>query len=421
MSAAPDRSGAPAALVPLPAVALPLLVGFLAEVPGWVLIAADWPSAGAWYGPPVLRVGIHLVTVGGLLLPIVGAGWQLVPVVTTRPFGAWARRVVGWVDGLVVGGALLLWTGLAGGWGIAAIGALGVVFGLLLRAGVLLPALLRARGRLGVRAWLVGAELALLGGLGLAVHLLGAHLGVWPPGNLLDVVSTHARWMAAGWAGGTVVGLSALLLPMFALGREPPPWPFAALALLWFLGLLPGAAVAWALAAALGVLLLGRATHAPRRAAPGAAWGGGPGLVQARLGLLGLGAAAGATLAGCDGPLIGALLLAGWILPTQHGLATRIVPFLLWAHILADLPAARRPPPARLVSPGLAWAQVGVSSTGAVGWIAAIALDLPPLARAGALALALGALLHVATVAGAAVAAFSSWRRAGALPGTEAP
>jgi len=422
MSDAPEGSAAPpGALVPLRLVAAPLLLGFLAEAPGWLLVAAAWPTHGAWYGSPGLRAGLHLVTFGALVLPIVGAGWQLVPVVTARPLGATAHRAAAWANGFVVAGAVLLWTGLALGWPLAAAGSAAVATGLLLRAAVLVPALIRARERVGMRAWLVSAELALLAGLGVAVHLLGVHLGAWPPGDTITEVYAHARALGAGWAGGYVVGLGALLLPMFALGREPGQGILGALALAWYAGLFVGSAAGWGVTAVAVALLLVRALGGPRAALSGAARGGGPGLVQARLALVGLATAGLGAVGGVDPPLVGALALAGWLVPAQHGLATRVVPFLLWAHVLADVPTGRRPAPATLVSTRLAWLQVGATAGGAVLLAVGLGSGTPVSGRVGALALGLAALLHLATALGVALRTYTHWRRAQALPGTEAP
>lgn len=399
-------------LVPLQLVLLPMGLGLLAELAGWLVIASVAPLQTGWYGVPSLLLGVHLVAIGGLLWPVIGAGWQLVPVVTTRPLPVAAIRVAALVGPSAVLGAGLLWVGMAGATRIGALGATLLILCLLARSLTVVPLLIRSSGRRGVRAWLLSAELALWVGLVYAGLLYLGRLGYPVLQSPISGVGHHVALLALGWIGGWELGLASLLLPMFALSREPPVRPFLLAALMWFSGIALSLPVLWAAGAVLAVLLLGRSLLGAARGLRAA----GPGLLQAALALLGLFGVALAAASGEVAPhAVVAALFVLWLLPLQHGVASRVLPFLLWSQLLAGRSSV---PASSLVDRRLVWAQAGATAMGGVGLVLGLVLSLEPVARGGAFLLATGALFHLLTVAGAGASTFLAWRAAVALPGT---
>lgn len=122
---------------------LPLLLGALFE-----LLAAGFALAAlepGWYGRPGLLRATHALTLGALALSIVGAGWQLVPVITAAP---WRARLAPVVNGALIVGLVLMLVGFGApgsSWGHAGAGlACGA---LMLRSLGVTRALGRAQGR----------------------------------------------------------------------------------------------------------------------------------------------------------------------------------------------------------------------------------------------------------------------------------
>lgn len=412
--------GAPATLVPLGVVAGPMALGLLAELVGWAILALHAPLLAGWYGWPALLVAVHLVAVGGLLLPVLGAGWQLVPVVLAAPLPAAVLRAAKFAGVSATVGALLLWAGLGGALRVGAMGAALVVGALLVRS-VAVVSLLAGRpgasGRLGIRAWLLGAEASLWAGLGYAVALYAGKLGHPVLADPIAGIGHHAALLGLGWVGGWEVGLGALLLPMFALGREPRPGPLLVAAALWFGGLAISAPRVWAVGALLAVALLLRSLASAGRSVLAV----GPGLAQAGLALSGLAATALAAATDAVAPhVLVAAAFALWLVPLQHGVAARIVPFLLWAHVLAPVMAPGRAAvaPTSLVDSRVAWAQAAATALGGIVLVGGLAAGLEGLAHTGAAGLLVGAALHAATLLGVATRTFLTWRAAVALPGT---
>jgi hypothetical protein len=105
-----------------------------------------------------------------------------------------------------------------------------------------------------------------------------------------------------------------------------------------------------------------------------------------------------------------------WLLPIQHGMMLRILPFLAWSHALADEP--RAPGPAALVPATPSWIAAGAWMVGAPLFVGAIALGSDP--RLGAAALLASSLLQLVTVGGIAARTGLARMRADAIPGMEA-
>ncbi|MCL6522349.1 MAG: hypothetical protein K6U79_08285 [Firmicutes bacterium] len=319
------------------------------------LLAAD----DGWRRPEALLV-VHLATLAWLTPLMMGALYQLVPVVLHLPLAAttWARPLAG----LYVAGLALFLTGLAavaglppfvglaaapgGAWTWLAAG------GSLLLAAILLYLAQMARtlaglGRAGwsLQAAAVTAALAFLGavagwGATLAFNLRWGFLGAAVERQL----AVHVTLGLGGWFGSLAMGVGYQLIPMFAptrhLEERAAPWLLAGwlagvagLALL--LPLRPGAARLWAPlpAAALAgwALDVSRIVARRSRSQPmplvtrfslAAAWT-----------LAAAGLAALATLEGFlperVAALAGFLGLAGYTL-LAVGQMYKIVPFILW-------------------------------------------------------------------------------------------
>ena len=404
-----------ATLVPLRRVLPPMAAALLAEPLGWAVVA--WPGTlgASWMGRPRLVVAVHLLTVGTLLLSVLGAGWQLLPVDTTRPLSPGVQRAAGAINGAALAGAALLVGGLSASATAAAAAAGLLIAALLARSGLVVSALVRGRGRVAMRAWLLGAEVCLWAGVGLGAALVANRLGLqWLPDHY-GGIGLHASALLGGWVTGWILGLGGLLLPMFGVAPEPPSAASAAAAGLLFGGLVLQVGALWAAGAALAAALLGWSLHRRAKRALG------PGLAGASLGLAGLGVTAGLA-AWADHPpgmLAVAAGLALFALPVLRGVALRILPFLAWAHAFGgELRGA--PAVAALVPARAAWVSVGLSLAGGLGVVGGLAAGQIGVVRVGAMALALCGITHlgVALTIGRRAALYAL--RRGAVAGTEA-
>lgn len=396
---------APDTRVPAGHVLLPLLVAGAGEGVGWGLLATV-PAGTGWFGDPRLLAGVHALTLGAVGLSLVGAGWQLVPVVTVRPWGRFYPARL--VNGLLVLALpfLLLGFGRPGTAVVAVVPAL-------LALGVRFLAVVWAlrRGERPVhRAWLLLAELAAAAGLGYGLLLWLARSGTAAGIDPWSGVHRHAALLLGGWVGGWIVGVGALLLPMFAIAREPSPALLGVAAAAWFGGLGLGWAPLWALGAGLAaVLLLGTLLTGAKRGAP---------LLQAGVGIGGLLVAGGLVVAGRTEPAVAVALVLG-VLPLVRGVAQRIVPFLAWTAWLAHAPA-RAPAAGTLLPARGAAIQAGLSLFGGLGWVLARA-GVPALAAPSAALLLAGALLHLGLLVTAVARASRARLALDALPGTVRP
>ena len=410
----PDRAAvSPATLVPPALVAPPLALALLCEAAAWALAAqAGTLGPGFWYGRGDLLAAVHLATVGTLAMAIVGAGWQLVPVVTTRPAGrAWAPFA--WiVNSLMALGLFGLVAGFLrhGPWLVVGAGLL--AGGLSLRAAVVVPALLRGVGRPVVRAWLLAAELSLAGGLALALVLAAERAGASILPDRIHGIGLHAGLLLGGWVGGWMLGLGSLLLPMFAVSPEPRPLPLGLAGLSWFAGLWLSWPALWALGALLAAGTLLHALSRRARRQPEA------GIVGAALALLALVGMALALVAGASAPSVVTAALLCWALPFLRGVALRILPFLVWVHGLGDQ-GGRAPTVGSLVHPGLAGLSVGTGLLAGLLVLGGGLVEAWPLVRAGALVGLLGALSHLLVLGLALVRARRRRQIHLALPGME--
>ncbi len=183
--------------------------------------------AGRW-SPQVLAI-THLLTLGFMAMIMIGALFQVFPVVLGVDL-PWGRRLASLVHGaLTLGTALLaaafLLPALAWVMAIALALLSAALLLFLASAGV---GLLRLRGRGGMRL-AVGAALIGL----LVTATLGALLGAGYGAGLDPVAASgldrrwtdlHALWGLLGWVGLLVVAIAYEVVPMFQATPHYPPW-----------------------------------------------------------------------------------------------------------------------------------------------------------------------------------------------------
>ena len=410
----------PSPLVPL-AYLVCAAVAFVVGAAGTAWLAPE--LAGHYYHPRLVAL-THTVTLGWITLAIMGASYQLIPIVLERLI--WSERVARWqlailavaVIGMVAHFYLGTWPGLAAAAGLLAVGiALHLLnIGLSLR---------------GFTQWTFTARLVMLAYGALAVTaLFGLALAVnhlWPflPGEFFPVLHAHVQLALLGWVTPMIFGVAARVYPMFLLAPAPRRW--ACLLQLWGLALgvpavavgllgIPGLSVLGALAVAAATLghVVWVLEMAGARKRPGLDWGLRFTLTATAFvppaAILGVALAADLL----SGPRVAlayaVVVLGGWMSLTIVGMMLKIVPFLVWYRSYS--PRVGRgtvPTLAQLSSPrleGLAYAllsggmlllavsvfvgdAVWIRGSGAVVTIGAVAF-------AAALARILGHLSHAA-------------------------
>lgn len=395
-------------LVPPGPVLIPLGCAALAEGVAWALALAPGTLGPGWYGRTSLLVVVHTLTLGVVAASILGAGWQLIPVITARPW----RPPAGALTALFLAGLPLLLAGLAFPGLPGTIGGVLVLLALLGRSLLVLGALLSARGRPVARAWLVGAELCLWLGLGVAAALWAGRIGHPVFQDPLRAVAWHAALLLGGWVGGSIIGYGSVLLPMFFVAPEPAPAVLAVGGALWFGGIAAGSTSAWSLGALLVAATLARALwRGLRRAFGQAAFGlAGLALLPALLAWLRTDARA--------AEMVFAAALTLFVLPILRGMAQKIAPYLIWAHMNPGLPVPPAPPLAR-------W-QAWISAAGAVLLVASraplgdpVAAAQPAAASVGAGLLLLGAIAQLVVLGTLGARLTLANIRRGAIPGME--
>ncbi len=401
-----------------PSVSLPVAYLGVAAA-AFVVAALGLPGlggllAGHYYHPRLLAL-THVAALGWITLAIMGASYQLIPVVVERRL--WSERLARQQLPVLAAGVLGMvghfwtgrWTGLAWAAGLVGLGALAHVLNVALSLRGLARWTFTARG---VVLALGGLTLTVAFGLTLAA----THGRDVFPGGVLSAVHAHFHLALLGWVAPMIVGVAARVYPMFLLAPEPDG-PGARVQL-WGLGLgapavvagllldraallLPGAT---AVVAALGVHAAWVVGSVRSRKRPALDWGlrfaltGTAALVPA--------AALGAALAlggGRGVPRLATayavLALGGWVSLTIAGMMLKIVPFLVWYRVYA--PRAGREPVPTLA--GLGWAPAerlayGLLTAGIPGLAAAIAAGAPAAITVAAVAIAAGALAFAAAL-----------------------
>ena len=289
---------------------------------------------------------LHLVTLGVLVMTVLGASLQLLPVATRQPV-RWQRgpAAIWWlytpgVAAFALGMGLPAPALLVGGAG--AVGAALIVYAVLLARN-----LVGARGMPAVVAhgWIALVSLAVV--LASALSLACAYIGM-PGLTRGTALALHVVFAGYGFMGMLALGLSYILVPMFALSAVPAEHKALASCALVVVALALAAAAAFGIAAlplriaaigtgaaAVGLHLrmmvvalrtgmrreLGQSFQLVR-----IAWA----LLVASL-VAGLAVALDAPFAGM-GALFGLTLIVGWLLTFLLGILQRIVPFLASMH-----------------------------------------------------------------------------------------
>ena len=405
----PSPARGPSVTVPLAYLAAASLAFALAAM------AVPWLApelAGHYYQPRILALA-HSVTLGWITLSIMGASYQIVPIVLDRRL--WSERLAWWQFALMLVGVIGMvghfwlgsWPGLVWAAGIVALAV----------AAHVLNVALTIRG---IARWTFTARLVVLalGGLVLTT-LAGFILGLDKlrgdlPGDLFASLHAHVHLAVLGWVLPMVAGVAARVYPMFLLAREPDGWPERLQ--LWGLALgvpatvigiatdhwllLPGALAVAAVVTGHLVWIAGMLRSRKRPALD----------VGIRLAVVGAAALIPATALGLalasglvGGPRVAAaymtLVLGGWASLTIAGMLLKIVPFLVWYRAYAGR-VGREPVPALA---DLSWyagermaallLTLGVAALAVAVWLG----DVTAIRAAGAV-LAAGALSLTATL-----------------------
>lgn len=332
---------------------------FFLTAPWFLVLAA---ALVAWQGPeifasrwlPATLALTHLLVLGFMALVMLGALLQMLPVVV-GVIVPWPRLTATLIHIPLTLGVLTLVGAFLSGipvWFQAAWWLLGLGFGVALTAIHL--ALWRAPVASGTVIALRCALVALLATVGIGL-LLGGFFG-W--GWRLPVVTMahlHVAWGLIGWTVLLVAGVAYQVVPMFQI---TPPYPvrfvhgfaplMAALLVVWSVFALGGletatelAGVAVAVSVALFALTTLHLLMRRRRKI------GDPTLIYWRTSMISLLAGAVFWLLGLLVPalkqmpqadlLLGILVIFGFAVAVINGMLYKIVPFLAWFHLQAQL------------------------------------------------------------------------------------
>ncbi|HXU91651.1 MAG TPA: cbb3-type cytochrome c oxidase subunit I, partial [Methylomirabilota bacterium] len=211
---------APSPMLPLGFLAVAALAFALAT------LALPWLGdalTGHYYHPRILAL-THTLTLGWITVAILGASYQLIPIVLERP--VWSERLGRWelalitlgVIGVVGHVAIASWSGFV--WSAA-----------LVAAGVMLHVVNTALTLRGLEHRSFTASMLVMGFAGLVLTTaFGAALGVehvrtFLPGDFFARLHAHVHLALLGWVLPMVIGVAARVYPMFLLAREPAGWP----------------------------------------------------------------------------------------------------------------------------------------------------------------------------------------------------
>lgn len=318
-----------------------------------IYAALTWDvwSASRWSDATLVLT--HLLALGYLAMVMLGAFTQMAPVAAGAPLpGVGASARLSQVA-LFLGAPLLAWgmighaPGLSSGAGLASLG-------LTATAIIGLRALLRApKGatRQAMRAALTALLGAMLAGLGLAAWLAG----VWAPADAIGLVDSHALLGLVGWIGLLVVGSAYQVVPMLQITPDYPDWAtrwlvpaVAALLGIWVTLRLLDAPEALTRVPALGIavglsvfaLITLRLQAQRKRKLSDATlryWRLGMACLITASALAGLGVVMPTASTVQTELLIGLLFLLGFAVSVVNGMLLKIVPFLAWFHLQAQV------------------------------------------------------------------------------------
>jgi hypothetical protein len=344
----------PSPLLPLAFLATAALAFVLAG------LALPWLAvelSGHYYHPRLVAL-THTLTLGWITLSMLGASYQLIPIVLGRT--VWSERLGRWEFGLAAVGvigvvghmAIASWPGFL--WSATLIGA-----------GVLLHVLNVALTVRGLARWSFTSSMLVTGFVGLVLTtMFGAALGVehvrpFLPGDFYARLHAHLHLAVLGWVLPVVLGVSAHVYPLFLLAAPPSArvlaiqaWGVAAGVPAVVVGLLASSALAAlgalavAVAAVTHVLWVASLLRSSRRPGFDAALR----FLVAGAVYLTLDAVLGVALAFgvVAGPrwslVYGVLGFGGWVSLTIVGMMLKIVPFLVWYRAYAPLAGRGRVP-----------------------------------------------------------------------------
>jgi hypothetical protein len=314
----------------------------------WIALFIDADAAVRFAGGlgwPL--AALHFGTLGVLAMAAIGASLQLLPVATRRPVGSgrWPAAIW-WVYTPGVGLTAL---GMgAGATTMLAAGAIAVVTALVAYAALLMRNLIGAKGMPVVVAHGWAAFVSLIVVIATALALAGTYVGIATI-DRTTAIALHVVFAAFGFMGMLALGLSYIVVPMFALSAAPaerPGWASFALAVLALLlagtaalgvatELLRTAAVTAGLAAvAVHLRLMAIALKTGMRHHLGRSF------TLVRIAWAALLASLVVALAVVhDAPLdgmatqFGLALIGGWLLTFALAILQRIVPFLASMHV----------------------------------------------------------------------------------------
>lgn len=364
--------------------------------------AAQVPRFAGGIGWPL--AALHAITLGVLAMSAIGASLQLMPVATRQALAS--RRAVTALWWLYTPGVAALVLAMAMQRPLAmALAALPVTAALLTYAALLARNLAGARAMAGLRTmgWLALAALVVALASALAMVATWAGWAAWPRQALLML---HIASALFGFMGLLALGLSNVLVPMFALAPVPTERTQLSIALLCASALVlmvpvafdlwPSQALLWAIAPAVAatawhvVSMLDVMRQGMRRELGGSfrlvrlAW-----LMLGVTWALGVWWALDRQRAGLVTALIASALL-GWLSSFLFGIVQRIVPFLVAMHLGGTV--KRAPTPSSLTDERALALHRGGHASALALLALAIALDSPLAALAASLAGTAGAL-----------------------------
>jgi metal-sulfur cluster biosynthetic enzyme len=406
----PSAGGTPSPTVPLSY----LVTAVAAFVLACAAVPFLAPELAGHYYHPRLAALTHTVTLGWITLSIMGASYQLIPIVLERR--VWSERLARWQFWILAFGiAGMVAHFYIGRWPAFLVAAA------MVGAGVAMHLVNTAMTLRGVKRWTFTARFIAMAytGLGLTV-LFGLALGadrIWKflPGSFFPTLHAHFHLALLGFVAPMIIGVAARVYPMFLLAPEPSGWPervqFWGLAL-GAPGVVAGLLVvpallipgAIAVAAALAAHLTWVWRMARTRKRPALDWG--LRFVLTASGFLIAAGALGLALAFdlLSGPRVAlayaVLALGGWVSLTIVGMTLKIIPFLVWYRVYAPQ-AGRAPVPtlAQLGWPAAEARAYGFLTGGVLTLAVALAIGQARLIGAAGVLLAAGGLCFAATIA----------------------
>jgi hypothetical protein len=213
VTAGDGRARAPDARLPL------TYLGTAATAFVIAAVAVPWLApelSGHYYHPRVLAL-THTVTLGWITLAIMGASYQLIPIVLKCPL--WSEHLARWqLAALVVGIAGIVahffvaeWSGLVWAAALVAVATAAHVVNIALTLRALATWTFLARF---VAVALIGISLTIMVGLALAVD----HLHQYLRGDFYARLHAHVHLALLGWVLPMIVGVAERTFPMFLLG-----------------------------------------------------------------------------------------------------------------------------------------------------------------------------------------------------------